>query len=878
MSPGSVESPSRRHARAPRAPGRPSPLSLLAALGAAIWSAPTPAAAQNRWNCDLAVHIASLAGDGNDVWGYTDPVTGADYAIFGSEEGTSIYNVTTPSAAYRTGFVAGPINTWRDFATYRNYLYIGSEGGGGIQIVDLANPESPVLAGTYTGAGLATSHTLTADTLRARLYANGANGGMRILSLANPTAPVQIGAYTANYVHDCYARNDTVYAACINAGNVVVLDARAPGTPVTISTFHSERGRTHNCWPTDDLATLFVTDEVTGGRVTSWDISELDDPIQLDGFTAEPSGDAHNVMVRGSFAFVAHYQAGLQVLDISDPSRITHVGNYDTFPGSNPKFSHGAWGVFPYTRNGNIYVSDIESGLFVISFNGRRGGGIAGRVTDEESGAPLAGVEIRIVELALSEQTNGSGLYEIRTAEGAYTISASRDGLVAKILSATIPPGESAPFDITLLDTTAHLAVAPSAGIHATVAAGEAERVPLVLSNAGGGLVRYSIRSDASWLSADPDSGSLALGGADTVAVQFDAASIARDSTLAGTLVVMSNVSSDSVTEIPATMRVFVPDLVAPQLSLSLLQNPILSQHVEIVVVADERLRGPVRLVADDQEIPLSGNASDSRPLFRGRYTLASTASVLFTYCGEDTAENRTEISETFVAYETPPGGAARVAGPLGAFEVAAPEGALPGGAFLVLRARPVDEREGLDAPSGASPTFEASIGPEGLVPRAPLRLTIPLGGAPETPGSMVGAIARREPTGWVLLPTYLSPDGRALVAETDRLGAFRIQGGGAPIARLPARARLHPATPNPSSGGSLLAFDLAERADVRLQIFDASGRLVRTLVEGSRSPGANGVRWDGRSDVGRALPPGTYVARLATPDGILGVKLTVVR
>jgi hypothetical protein len=54
------------------------------------------------------------------------------------------------------------------------------------------------------------------------------------------------------------------------------------------------------------------------------------------------------------------------VFDISDPSNPIQVCNYDTYSPSSYNSYKGAWGVYPYLPSGNIIVSDMQSGLYVL--------------------------------------------------------------------------------------------------------------------------------------------------------------------------------------------------------------------------------------------------------------------------------------------------------------------------------------------------------------------------------------------------------------------------------------------------------------------------------------------------------------------------------
>jgi len=50
----------------------------------------------------------------------------------------------------------------------------------------------------------------------------------------------------------------------------------------------------------------------------------------------------------------------------------------------------------------------------------------------------------------------------------------------------------------------------------------------------------------------------------------------------------------------------------------------------------------------------------------------------------------------------------------------------------------------------------------------------------------------------------------------------------------------------------------------VRLAVYDAAGRLVRTLLDGAAGAGPQAVTWDGRDEMGRRLASGVYNCELA--------------
>ena len=77
----------------------------------------------------------------------------------------------------------------------------------------------------------------------------------------------------------------------------------------------------------------------------------------------------HNLIIKDNFVYLSYYHDGLQIFDVSSPSNPKKVGYYDTYLGNNGSFFSGAWGVYPLLPSGNILVSDMQSGLFILEFN-----------------------------------------------------------------------------------------------------------------------------------------------------------------------------------------------------------------------------------------------------------------------------------------------------------------------------------------------------------------------------------------------------------------------------------------------------------------------------------------------------------------------------
>jgi hypothetical protein len=78
---------------------------------------------------------------------------------------------------------------------------------------------------------------------------------------------------------------------------------------------------------------------------------------------------------------------------------------------------------------------------------------------------------------------------------------------------------------------------------------------------------------------------------------------------------------------------------------------------------------------------------------------------------------------------------------------------------------------------------------------------------------------------------------------------------------------QLGPAAPNPFNPSTSISYTLAAGAQVELAIYDARGRLVRTLVKGPRGAGQHTASWDGSSEDGLNVASGVYFYRLVVGD-----------
>ena len=328
------------------------------------------------------------ASEGNDSWGWTDPMDGKEYALVGLDNGTAFIDISDPVNAVYLGKL--PTHTspsiWRDIKVYEDHAFIVSEAGGhGMQVFDLTrlrNVSNPPVTFTedahYDQFGNA--HNIVINEETGFAYAVGTNtfnGGPHFVNIQDPLNPVSAGGYAVDgYTHDAqvivyngpdsdYTGREVYYGS--NEDRFVILDVTNKSNPQNIATVtYPTVEYTHQNWVTEDRKYVLLgdeQDELFGGgfntRTIVFNVEDLDNPFfEFDYFGPTPAID-HNGYVKGNTFYLANYNAGFRAIDISDieNQNLTEIGYFDTYPSDDDVAFNGSWNVYPYFASGNIVIS-----------------------------------------------------------------------------------------------------------------------------------------------------------------------------------------------------------------------------------------------------------------------------------------------------------------------------------------------------------------------------------------------------------------------------------------------------------------------------------------------------------------------------------------
>jgi len=358
----------------------------------------------------------------NGIWGYA---TGdREYALQCNSNGLHIIDVTVASDIFRVQFIPMPGGTtWRDVETYEasdgiTYAYVAAQNRGELWVVNLSylsstiphdTDEDPIPSeGGYVNRGrMDDGHTVSVYNGLLFLNTASPNRGCQILDLReDPWDPPFIKAYSSGFFgffngKDCH---DSIAKANVDVGNGVrkdiLISSDGNSGRFRIADLENVRDRgnlrvigetpavansyAHFNVVTEDMKYLIGFDEFDSYDMSVYDISDVTNPrfLRFLQYSDDDIASArvHNGQVRGDYLFVAYYEAGFRVFDLSGlPDTIAEVGKYETYRDPDQNGGNlaaiqgdfnGGWNVYSYLPSGKVLHSDMNNGLFVFEIEG----------------------------------------------------------------------------------------------------------------------------------------------------------------------------------------------------------------------------------------------------------------------------------------------------------------------------------------------------------------------------------------------------------------------------------------------------------------------------------------------------------------------------
>jgi hypothetical protein len=230
-----------------------------------------------------------------------------------------------------------------------DYAFVADQSSG-LQVIDISNPASPTLLGNYDTPGSARGVTVSGDYA----FVADRSSGLQVVDISNPANPTLLGSYdTPGNAEGVTVSGDHVFVADASSG-LLVIDISEAASP-TLTCNYNTPGTARGVAVSGDQT--FVADGDSG--LQGIQTSERLNPTLLGSYNTQGFAFAQSVVVSGDNAFVAVWRSGLQVIDISNPAGPALLGNYDT-----PGYAYGVAVSGDYA-----FVADQSSGLQVIDIS-----------------------------------------------------------------------------------------------------------------------------------------------------------------------------------------------------------------------------------------------------------------------------------------------------------------------------------------------------------------------------------------------------------------------------------------------------------------------------------------------------------------------------
>jgi len=339
----------------------------------------------------------------SDLWVWEAPADGRDYAITGTWGGNGeayFWDVTDPSNITPVDTITVDARTVNDVKVSDDgrTCIISREGASdrknGIVILDCADPTDVSVVTEYTNRLTGGVHNLF--IYEDHVYALSNSRRYEIINIEDRANPKRITDFEletpGHSIHDVWVDDGIAYSSNWDDGVVLVdvgngVKGGSPSNPVEIGRYAYPSGWNHAAFPYDDSETgknwVIAGDEafpnglnteneptIPAGWLHFVDFSDPDNPSEEARYRV-PEAGSHNFWVQGDTLYVAYYNAGLRVVDLSGDLKgnlyeqgreIAHFKSFD--PQGRVANAPMAWGPQPY--KGHIFFSDWNSGLWAV--------------------------------------------------------------------------------------------------------------------------------------------------------------------------------------------------------------------------------------------------------------------------------------------------------------------------------------------------------------------------------------------------------------------------------------------------------------------------------------------------------------------------------
>jgi hypothetical protein len=289
--------------------------------------------------------------------------------------GLTVFNVVNPTAPVLVRTVTMPADSyWNGVWSKGDALYVASASRG-VLVFDITDPASPVFLKAVPGNNI-NVHTVFVEGDRLYAMSPSPSSETLIFDITRPLEPVLLtrftvpGGDTTGYPHDAFAYEGRLYINHLNLG-YVILDVRNPDNVLQLGQYQYSNQTSHaNAVGTFGGRTIaFEGGENYDAHLRALDVTNPTKVVKLGEFRLRPQSSIHNMVLVGTRLYIAWYQEGVRVLDVSNPAEPRPLAYFNTFRETDFErgysFYDGAIGM-RVPGDGYVYVVDTARGLLIF--------------------------------------------------------------------------------------------------------------------------------------------------------------------------------------------------------------------------------------------------------------------------------------------------------------------------------------------------------------------------------------------------------------------------------------------------------------------------------------------------------------------------------
>lgn len=280
----------------------------------------------------------ATGGGTAEGFGYVDIDVSGNYVYAGLFEGAGIQkavdiiDVSNPESPVLENRISISQGNVVSVDVVGNYLYVGLQrttSGNHFIIYDISNPSNPILIGGINNFVEFANSVADIQVVGNYAYVTETtNDTLTIIDVSNPTAPTTTGRYTfSDAPKKLFIRGKYAFVASALT-EFDIIDISNPRNPSLVAST-SVGTSTQSIFVKDNIA--YVGDIGNSGGLVLVDISDIKNPVEL---TEVNTIDIYEVFVSGDYAFVVDGTAGdgnrgLHIIDVSSSTRPREVSSLD---------------------------------------------------------------------------------------------------------------------------------------------------------------------------------------------------------------------------------------------------------------------------------------------------------------------------------------------------------------------------------------------------------------------------------------------------------------------------------------------------------------------------------------------------------------------